>query len=260
MEACTDRVGEAADFAPWSPAAEDTETGSHAASTAFWPVRLGGGDSPPEKRQAPDALVTSQKVEEMLQRAREEAQSIVAEATRRADQIERDAQEAAGAEIERRAAEEADRVRAEETEHFRNAAEVMVADFRRAAEEAIEQASARVAELAAAVTEKIIHRSIAADDKIILDVIADAIGHLDDFSTVRIRVNPRDVDIVSAHESALVQSLGRLESFEVAPDADIQPGGCLIESDRGDVDARISSQFQVIWDHLQHTDILRRTA
>jgi flagellar assembly protein FliH len=61
--------------------------------------------------------------------------------------------------------------------------------------------------------------------------------------TVIIRVNLVDVKLTTEHTQRFIQLLEGGASVQVQEDSTVDPGGCIIETDFGEIDARISSQL-----------------
>ena len=56
-------------------------------------------------------------------------------------------------------------------------------------------------------------------------------------SKVTLKVNPKD-------HSAIAEHLGKVEHVEVLPDSAVSPGGVIVLSDAGNIDAQISKRFE----------------
>ena len=259
-------ASEAEAFEPWLPgigklSPQDAEGFYNAEALGFVPCSLAEMPQLSESGEG-DAgeLESGEQIQQFVQRARQQAEAIIAEARQQAAALQQEAEERVGELLQQRAAEEAARVRQEEAAKFEAAANELLDRFQRAADMALENLAGQVATLAAGVTSKIIHRQVAADDEIILDVIADAMEQLSDIKRLRIVINPADEETISGHQAALLKHAGGLERLEVVSDDSIEPGGCLLDSDRGEVDARLSSQLEVIWKRVAGSDVLRKSA
>ena len=60
---------------------------------------------------------------------------------------------------------------------------------------------------------------------------------------VTIRVNLADVQLTSEHTKDFMESVESIKNITVAEDSSVEKGGCIIETDFGAIDARISSQL-----------------
>ena len=196
----------------------------------------------------------------IVEQARRKADAIVADAQERAARLEQDAEERMEGLLQQRAAEEAARVRAEESAEFEEAAGQLLDRFQKSADVALDNLAAQVATLAAGVASRIIRRKVEADEEIVLEVVSEAVEQLSDIKRLRIVLNPADEATVSAQQEALLKRVGQLERLEIVADETIQRGGCLLDSDRGEVDARVESQLDVIWKRVTGTSALKHTA
>jgi len=198
--------------------------------------------------------------QQVLVEAQEQAEQIIAEARQQAACLQQEAADQLEILLLRRAGEEAEAVREEQTAHFKQATETLIEQFRRQAGTALAELSDRLAELAAGITAKIIHRHIAADDRIVLDVVAEAMKQLPDVKRLRVVINPSDKEAITAHQQELLREVSGLDGLEIVTDVDIERGGCLLDSDRGEVDARLSSQLELIWKRVSAGDVLQKSA
>ena len=69
-------------------------------------------------------------------------------------------------------------------------------------------------------------------------------------ANVRVRVHPLDAQILEQSMMEIVSAPDEAAAIEVVPDAAIEQGGCVVESDRGIVDARLRTQFEEIQTRL----------
>ncbi|MDR1956978.1 MAG: flagellar assembly protein FliH [Treponema sp.] len=60
---------------------------------------------------------------------------------------------------------------------------------------------------------------------------------------VIIRVNTADLQLTTEHTKEFIQTLEGGHTIQVQEDSSVDPGGCIIETDFGDIDARIASQL-----------------
>jgi flagellar assembly protein FliH len=96
--------------------------------------------------------------------------------------------------------------------------------------------------LAMAIAERIIHREIQIDRDLILVVARAAIARLGDAAAVTIRINPDDLAAMSSRQEIQTAT----GPIRLAGDATVPPGGCVVESDLGTVDAAIEAQMREI--------------
>ena len=101
-----------------------------------------------------------------------------------------------------------------------------------------------VVKLAVAVSKKIVHREIQVDPDIIQTLVRVALSHVSEKSAVTIRLNPVDYHYLLERRAELSQSEGR--DISLVADKSVERGGCLIQTDCGDIDSRIDEEFREV--------------
>lgn len=100
--------------------------------------------------------------------------------------------------------------------------------------------------LVIAVAEQIIRREVAADPKIILTIIENALQSSVRADHYRIRISPDDLEKVTQQKPLFLASISGLKNLSIEADASISAGGCRVDSDLGDVDATLETQLEAI--------------
>ena len=106
------------------------------------------------------------------------------------------------------------------------------------------QVEHEVVRLAIAVSKKIVHREIQVDRDIIQTLVRVALGHVSEKSAVTIHLNPVDYNYLLERRGELSQSEGR--DISLLADKSVERGGCLIQTECGDIDARIDEEFREV--------------
>lgn len=106
-----------------------------------------------------------------------------------------------------------------------------------------------VIETAFEVAKKIVQREIS-NDTIINENVRIAINKIMGANEVRLKLNPSDIDEMTEASKNLIHG-GSFNKIKIEPDARIEQGGCLIETEIGSVDARISTQLSEIQKQLE---------
>jgi flagellar assembly protein FliH len=105
-----------------------------------------------------------------------------------------------------------------------------------------------VLDTAFAIAEKIVKREIE-KESIISDVLRTSIKKILGANEVVIKLNPNDYDsLMSDAQQVLAEHSYSKIKFE--PEENIEAGGCLIETEIGNVDSRISTQLESIKQNL----------
>ncbi len=103
---------------------------------------------------------------------------------------------------------------------------------------------AELGRLAVAVAEKIIGKELALNPKTITDIVATAIRAASIRGACRIRVNPKDYEVIEPYWNAVPSLQPPGYAWELAPDPRVNPGGCLIEVGGGTIDAQLETQLE----------------
>lgn len=101
-------------------------------------------------------------------------------------------------------------------------------------------------QFALAVAARIIKREVALDNDTIVRQIKGAIRRVVGVETIRLRVHPEDEELVREHRAMFLSSAGSIRDLVIEVDDSLEPGGCIIESTAGNVDARISTQLSQV--------------
>ncbi len=126
--------------------------------------------------------------------------------------------------------------------------QIIISSFERLKSEIYKQSETNAVKIALAVAKKIVLREVSVDKDIILSVVKQALGKIMGQEHIKIKINPDDLKIIKKHgidNSELPFNKG-IAVFEEDPE--ITCGGCVVETDSGDIDARIESQLLLIED------------
>ena len=107
--------------------------------------------------------------------------------------------------------------------------------------------------LAIAIAEKVIGREVELRPDTVVEIVRNAMKRLRERESLRVSLNPRDVDQVKQARDDLVSAVDGVRKLEIIEDRRVD-GGCVIESPNGTLDARITTQIGEITNAL--TDAL----
>jgi flagellar biosynthesis/type III secretory pathway protein FliH len=108
-----------------------------------------------------------------------------------------------------------------------------------------------MAQLALAIAKKIVCHEVKTTQETVVCVAREALSRVENPGEIRIKLNPEDLQFINDTQSQLSQLLHNVDHIRFEGADSIQRGGCLIETDRGDIDARIEKQFQAIEETFQ---------
>ena len=100
------------------------------------------------------------------------------------------------------------------------------------------------------VAEHIIRKEVHTKSEIILSVIKDSVKKIIGVEKVKVRINPAEMKYVRGKKTTIQSVSDSLREITFDADDSVEPGGCIIESDIGNVDARISTQLEQVKDIL----------
>lgn len=112
------------------------------------------------------------------------------------------------------------------------------------------KASHSLVELAVAIAEKIARRVPRIDPSIVVDQVAAAIQHVARPCDATVRVHPTDRALVEQALPRLAEQLAASDHVSLVADEAVEPGGCVVTSGRGRVDATIRKQAERIVEML----------
>lgn len=206
---------------------ENTLTGSN--------PRRAKGHKPDSKRQ-----VKQPDPQDLIREAQHEAERIVSEAGQQAVLIREEAREQGRVEgIEE--------VRKETEEQFEESSRILnslIEQIKAQESELMHVLTPRLANLAADLARKIIHKEIETDSSIVTSQAEEAINKILEREKLIIRVNPADVELMKGHKAVLLRMFDGTDKIEVIGDKKVERGGCIVETNLIRVDAQPKSQLE----------------
>jgi len=115
----------------------------------------------------------------------------------------------------------------------------------------IKDAESEILRLAIKSAEQIIRSEVSLHRDVCLNIVSDAINRVSDREQVIVRVNREDAEYIKRYKEKLSGIVDGIKSFSILEDSQIEPGGCIIETNLGYVDARISTKLHAIEDALK---------
>jgi flagellar assembly protein FliH len=103
-----------------------------------------------------------------------------------------------------------------------------------------------VVKLALEVAKKIVHREVQADPEIVQTLVKVTLSHAASKSAVKVRLHPSDYSNIMKHRLALSSANPEGREIELVSDKSIEQGGCLVQTECGDIDARIAEKFREV--------------
>ncbi|MFW5745119.1 MAG: flagellar assembly protein FliH [Spirochaetota bacterium] len=182
----------------------------------------------------------------IVSEAEQKASDITREAERKAQDAEEDARRAGFEEGREKGFEEG------QAEHERLVERLHViinkAIDRR--NEIIEESETQIVNLVVQIAKKVVKVISENQRNVVVNNVVQALRKLKEKTDVIIRVNIEDLEMVTNHVQDIIERVEREHHITVAEDSTVDPGGAIIETDFGEIDARIASQLQEIEDRI----------
>ncbi len=116
--------------------------------------------------------------------------------------------------------------------------------------EIIDETESQLVSLVLMISKKVIKVISENQKNVVINNVIQALRKLKSRGEVLIRVNLEDVELTSEHVKDFMRMVENVRSVTVVEDSTVDKGGCIIESDFGEIDARISSQLSEIEDKI----------
>ncbi len=195
------------------------------------------------KRQTDQAAVIKADAENeasaIIEKAKAEAAQIVAEAQSQHDKIVSEARndgfEQGHQEGYEKGAAEVDRL-------IERMHKILEAVMQRR-EEILQDTESQIVELVILMARKVIKILSENQKNVIMANTVAALRKVKTRGNVTLRVNIEDVKLTTAHADEFIQHVENVQGITVQEDSSVEKGGCIVETDFGAIDARISSQL-----------------
>ncbi|MBB6481959.1 flagellar assembly protein FliH [Spirochaeta isovalerica] len=112
--------------------------------------------------------------------------------------------------------------------------------------EIIEEAESQLIDLVLQISRKVIKVVSENQKNVVINNVVQALRKMKSRGDVAIKVNLADLEITTEHTQDFLRMVENVKSITVLEDSSVDKGGCIIETDFGQIDARISSQLKEI--------------
>ena len=207
-----------------------------AEQTAFNQVKEKNDEAQHIKQAAEDEAA------DLLENAKKQSQSMIDDAQAQVDRVLESAQKE-GYNAGREEGYESGKAEVERLiEHLRT----IISKAIEKRNQIIDQSETQIIDLVLLISQKIIKVISENQKNVVINNVIQALRKLKSRGDVVIRVNLEDVKLTSDHVKDFMRMVENVRSITVMEDSSVDRGGCIIETDFGRIDARISSQFKEI--------------
>jgi flagellar assembly protein FliH len=189
-------------------------------------------------------------IERMREEAAQEARDLVSMALQQSERIREEAQregyESGYAHGHQQGLDDA----RQEVEQYKAALRTEIDTMLRAVEaERIarwQTSEAEITELVLEIAQKVLKDECAVNREAAVSVVKHCLRRVTDTEQVRVRVSAADLPTLRGIRDELTTMLDGLHHLEIVEDRRVQPGGAVVDSRAGSIDARIDTQFEDI--------------
>jgi flagellar assembly protein FliH len=112
--------------------------------------------------------------------------------------------------------------------------------------EIIEESETQLINLVLLIAKKVIKVISENQKNVVINNVIQALRKLKSRGDVVIRVNLSDLELATEHTKDFLKMVENVKSVTIMEDSSVDKGGCIIETDFGQIDARVSSQLHEI--------------
>lgn len=202
------------------------------------------------ERAKKDLEKARQDAEQIIERSRMEVERMVKEAEMRVAEIEHEAYQKgydAGREVGFKKGQS-------EVRRLIDRLGMIVGQAIDVREEIIAASEKQMVDMILMVARKVIKDEVVERKEVVLNNIREALRRIKDRDRVNIRVNFADLELTTAHKDELIKMMESLRKVNIYEDSRVDRGGCIIETDVGSIDARISTQLKEIEEAIRNAE------
>jgi flagellar assembly protein FliH len=197
-------------------------------------------------------------VRKLKEDAENEAEKLVTDAEAKAAQLEEEAQSKAEAILEegKRNAAESGREQGfkegqEEVSRLIERLHAILDEANDKRKEILDSTERQVVDLVLIIARKVVKVISEASQKVVLENVRQALSKVKGETEITIKVNTRDLNLTTRHKKAFIAQVESLKQVRIEEDSRVKPGGCVIETSFGDIDARIEKQLDIIEERIR---------
>ena len=195
------------------------------------------------KRQTDSAQTirneAEQKAQEIIKNAQEEAARILSEAEVKKTEIENASKDEG---FQKGLNDGFDSGKAEVERLIERTHTILEAVMKRR-EEILSETEQQIVELVILMARKVIKILSENQKSVVMANVVQALKKVKGRGNVTVRVNLEDVKLTTEHISDFIKQVENVQGMTILEDSTVEQGGCVVETDFGAIDARISSQL-----------------
>ncbi|WGK68942.1 flagellar assembly protein FliH [Candidatus Haliotispira prima] len=195
-----------------------------------------------------------QQAKDIIARAEEQAREMIENAKLKVEMVEEEGRERGTREGTKEGYEQG----FAEVRRLTNQLHYMISGVLRSREEIIASLESDLIDLTLLIARKVVKVLSENQKDIVIYNTLEALKKLRYRGSVTLRVNPEDMDVSLENKEHFIRVVESLEGIHIVEDHTVQRGGCMVESDFGEIDARVSSQLREVEDKILSVRPVRR--
>ena len=116
--------------------------------------------------------------------------------------------------------------------------------------ELIEHNESHILHLIYQIAEKLVYDHIEQKPEVVLEAVRQAVNTAQAEEEVTVLVAPEQIQFLEKYKNSDNEKYEFLENIKLQASEQIQPGGCIVETNYGAIDSRIEERFKKIWTEL----------
>lgn len=109
-----------------------------------------------------------------------------------------------------------------------------------------EEVQKKIIPLSLHAARKILGEELKLNPKRIVDIVSQALKPVTQHKRITIYVNKQDLKVLLEEKQELIKELEQVEAFSIKERSDIEPGGCIIETEAGIINAQLENQWRAL--------------
>lgn len=127
-------------------------------------------------------------------------------------------------------------------------------------EEILRDTESQIVQLVILITRKVVKIISESQKSVIMSNVLAALKKVKGRGKILLRVNLEEVKLTTEHTDEFLKRVESIEGITVVEDSSVEKGGCIVETDFGAIDARISSQLNEIEQKILEVSPVRALA
>lgn len=112
--------------------------------------------------------------------------------------------------------------------------------------EIIKKAEPEILKLSQYIAEKIVRQKIKLEPNLIISTINFAVKQISSLGKLIIYLNPEDYEYLKSNKEEIKDIIESFDDVKFLEDKRVEKGGCIIETENGNIDTQPSSQFKIV--------------